>query len=297
LEDRILREFAKEKVEVENLIVIENTLGKYEVSLTRKGRRGEAKYAKHIGELTSRALGRQMELLEERYSGRIVRLNYHEKQKFYINSGIAKVNKELATESGDSFSFIQLRDGRCIAALSDGMGSGAKAKEGSEAAIELLEELMEKGFKKEIAIKLINSALLLKSDDEFFSTLDICLVDMNSGVAEFIKIGASASYLLRNDEVEAIGSWTLPVGILEHVEIDSCERQLSHGDIIVMMTDGVADSVKDDEDSWLVELLERMNLRNPQDIAELILEEAKRNYSHKIKDDMTVMVLRILNRS
>ncbi|MDR2166409.1 MAG: stage II sporulation protein E [Clostridiales bacterium] len=296
LEDRILREFAKEKVEVENLIVIENTLGKYEINLARRGRRGETKFAKHIGEVISRAVGRQMELLEERFAGRVVRLSYHEKQKFYIHSGIAKVNKELASESGDSFSLIQLRDGRCVAALSDGMGSGAKAREGSEAAIELLEELMEKGFKKDIAIKLINSALLLKSHDEFFSTLDICLIDLNSGLAEFIKIGASASYLLRHGEVEALGSWTLPVGILESVEIDTCERQLSHGDIIVMTTDGVADSVKDGEDDWLRELLARMNLRNPQDIADHILEEGKRNYGRHIGDDMTVLVLRILDR-
>ncbi|MCL2752529.1 MAG: hypothetical protein FWE44_00085, partial [Defluviitaleaceae bacterium] len=152
-EDRILREFAKQNVEVDNLIVIENTLGKYEISLTRKGGRGQTKYAKHIGEVMSHALGRQMQLTEEKFLGRTVHLSYFEKQKFYIHSGVAKVNKELNSESGDSFSLIQLRDGRLIAALSDGMGSGSRAKDGSEATIELLEELMEKGFKKEIAIK------------------------------------------------------------------------------------------------------------------------------------------------
>ncbi|MCL2854347.1 MAG: stage II sporulation protein E [Defluviitaleaceae bacterium] len=297
MEDRILQEFTKEKVEVENLIVIENTLGKYEISITRKGRRGQPKCAGQIGEIISRLTGRQMELAEEKYAGRIVHLNYLEREKFYINSGIAKTCKGHATQSGDSFSLVQLRDGRLIAALSDGMGSGQKAKEGSEAAIELLEELMEKGFKKDIAIKLINSALLLKSSEEFFSTLDICVVDLNTGLSEFMKIGASASYLLRDGKAETIGSWTLPVGILETVEIDTCQRYISHGDIIVMVTDGVADSVSNGEDGWLIRILESLTLKNPQDIANHILEEAKRNYAHQIKDDMTVLVLRILNRT
>jgi len=297
LEDRILREFAKENVEVESLIVIENTLGKYEISLSYKGRRGEPKFAGQIGEIISRISGRQMELVEEKYAGRIVHLNYLEKEKFYIHSGVAKTNKGYADQSGDSFSLVQLRDGRLIAALSDGMGSGEKAKEGSEAAIELLEELMEKGFKKDIAIKLINSALLLKSNDEFFSTLDICVVDLNTGLAEFMKIGASASYLLRDGKAQAIGSWTLPVGILETVEIDTCERYITHGDIVIMMTDGVADSVKSGDDTWLHRILENLPTKNPQDIADHILAEAKRNHGHDIKDDMTVLALRILNRN
>ena len=122
-EDRILREFAKQNVEVENLIVIENTLGKYEISLTRKGGRGQTKYAKHIGDVMSHAVGRQMQLVEEKFAGRTVHLSYFEKQKLYIHSGVAKVTKEQNGDSGDSFSLIQLRDGRLIAALSDGMGS------------------------------------------------------------------------------------------------------------------------------------------------------------------------------
>jgi len=96
--------------------------------------------------------------------------------------------------------------------------------------------------------------------------------------------------------VEAIGSWTLPVGILESVEIDSCERQLANGDIVVMLTDGVADSIKDSRGDWIKALLESTPLRNPQDIADQILEEAKRNYGRQIGDDMTVLVLRILDR-
>jgi stage II sporulation protein E len=98
-----------------------------------------------------------------------------------------------------------------------------------------------------------------------------------------------------------IGSWTLPVGILDSVEVDVCERYLAHGDVVVMMTDGVADSGSaglggSSGDGWVQKLLSEITLRNPQDIADYILHEAKRNYGRHIGDDMTVLVLRILDR-
>ena len=300
-ENKIIQEFAKLRIEVENVIVIENRQGKYEISLSHKGRRGDSAYKKReMGEALSRLAGRKMELVEERSAGRLVRLEFLEKQKLYIHSGIAKMKKGLpgasVSESGDSFSLVQLKDGRCVAALSDGMGSGTRAKEESETAIDLLEELIERGFQKDITLRLINSAMLLKSNDEFFSTLDICLLDMNTGLAEFVKIGAAASYVVRGSEVCPIGSWTLPVGILESIDVDVHEKQLTHGDVVVMMTDGVADSQKGAESFWIEDMLADLEMGNPQDVAEHILSVARGNYGDMIGDDMTVLVLKVLGR-
>ena len=298
LENKVIGELEKLRIEVENVIVIENRRGKCEVSLSTR-RRNDARQAREIGMALSRVMGKRMELVEERFEGRMVRMEFFERHKFYVHSGIAKANKGAETESGDSFSLVQLKDGRCVAALSDGMGSGRRAKDESEMSIELLEELMERGFEHEITLRLINSALLMKSGDESFSTLDICLLDMNTGSAEFVKIGAAASYLVRHDQVDTIGSWTLPVGILDSIDIDVVKKQLAHGDIIVMMTDGVADSQKNPRKAgiWIENLLANLSIGNPQDIAEEILAAAGANYGDVAGDDMTVLVLRILERS
>ena len=298
LENKIISELQKLRIEVENVIVIENRRSKYEVSLSVR-RRNDARLAREISAVLSHVVGKRMELAEERFDGRMVRMEFLERHKFYIHSGIAKKSKGAATESGDSFSLVQLKDGRYVAALSDGMGSGRRAKDESETAIELLEELMERGFEQEITLRLINSALLMKSGDESFSTLDICLLDMNTGHAEFVKIGAAASYLLRAGEVTAIGSWTLPVGILDSIDVDVQKKQLAHGDIIVLMTDGVADSQKGAgiANMWIENLMTNLRTGNPQNIAEEILEEASKNYGDEAGDDMTVLVLRILERS
>ena len=298
-ENKILKKLTEEKIEVDGLIVIENSSGKYEVSLSKKGRfASDGGHLKEIKNIISNVLKRDIELVEEKQEKGTASLRYVEKQRFYIQSGVAKMNKDNSKESGDSFSLLHLKNGYFVAMVSDGMGSGSKAKEGSEETVELLEELLEKGFKKDIAVKLTNSALLLKSNDEFFSTLDICSIDLNTGLSEFAKIGASTSYLLRDGKVETIGSCSLPVGILENIEIDTCERYLFQDDIIVMATDGVSDSIKANlgGDRWLISLLEEMSIKNPQDIADYVLEEARRNYGHYIKDDMTVVAMRVLDR-
>ncbi|MCL2573372.1 MAG: stage II sporulation protein E [Defluviitaleaceae bacterium] len=296
-ENRIISELQKQGIEVENVIVIENKRGKYEISLSAK-RKSDIRQTRDISMALSRVTGRDMSLVGERFDGRVVHMEFFEKHKFYVHSGVAKASKGTTSESGDSFSLIQLKDGRCLAALSDGMGSGKKAKEESEIAIELLEELMERGFEREITMRLINSALLMKSGEESFSTLDICLLDMGTGLAEFVKVGAAASYLMRAGEVSAIGSWTLPVGILESIDIDVQKKQLGHGDIVVMMTDGVADSLKGvaAKRPWIENLLTRLRTGNPQDIAEKVISAAKDNYGDEVGDDMTVMVLRISER-
>ncbi|MDR2183914.1 MAG: stage II sporulation protein E [Clostridiales bacterium] len=298
LENKVITELEKLRIEVENVIVIENKRGKCEVSLSLNARRrADARRSREIGAALSHVVGRRMELVEERFEGRMVRMEFFERHKFYVHSGVAKAAKGPVEQSGDSFCVVQLKDGRCVAALSDGMGSGGRAKDESETAIELLEELMERGFEQEIALRLINSALLMKSGDESFSTLDICVLDMNTGRAEFVKIGAAASFLVRGDEVAAIGSWTLPVGILDSIDIDVQKKQLAHGDIIVLMTDGVTDSLKTADAAWIEGLLRELPTGNPQDIADHVLAAAKANYGDVEGDDMTVLVLRILERS
>ena len=89
-------------------------------------------------------------------------------------------------------------------ALSDGMGSGLRAAKESKTTINLLENFFEAGFNKEIALKTINSILMLRSSDEMFSTIDLTIFDKYSGEAEFIKIGAVSTFIKTQGKVDVI---------------------------------------------------------------------------------------------
>ena len=54
---------------------------------------------------------------------------------------------------------------------------------------------MDTGFSKQSAVRLINSMMFLKSDRQAFSTIDMSILDLYSGMCEFIKVGAFRPHL------------------------------------------------------------------------------------------------------
>lgn len=65
--------------------------------------------------------------------------------------------------SGDSFSTVELGNGTFAVALSDGMGNGERARMESSAALNILEQLLQSGMDEKLAIKSVNSVLMLRS--------------------------------------------------------------------------------------------------------------------------------------
>ena len=86
-------------------------------------------------------------------------------------------------------------------AISDGMGSGEKAKKSSTTVIQMLKRLLTTGFDNEVSIGLINSAVNLNSNEETYATIDISIVDLNNGNIEFVKNGACPTYIKNKKKV------------------------------------------------------------------------------------------------
>ncbi|WP_207646349.1 stage II sporulation protein E [Cellulosilyticum sp. I15G10I2] len=201
--------------------------------------------------------------------------------------------------SGDVYSCMEVEEGKYLLALADGMGSGKLASEESTATIELLENFMDSGFKNDLAVKIINSVLVLKSDIENFSTMDITLIDEYTGVAEFLKLGAATSFILRNNEVMTIQASTLPIGILNDVDIEVCKKQLKDGDVIIMVTDGMLQGENEllgKEDTFKHFILEA-NTNNPSYMAEYLMKKSRDLLGNAENDDMTIIVARIWQKN
>lgn len=204
----------------------------------------------------------------------------------------ASASSQKEEECGDAHALNQLRCGKYIASLCDGMGTGHRASQESNATISLLNAFLDAGFDKTIAVKLINSVMVMKSAQEAFTTLDLCMVDLYTGETEFIKNGAEPSYIKRETGTETIRSASLPVGVLSGVEVETFAHRLSQGDTIVMVSDGL--SMKDTGDDWLRRLLDSASLNiSPQDLADEILNHALTLKGGEADDDMTVLVLRL----
>jgi stage II sporulation protein E len=304
LEEEMIMALLKNKIDVSSVIVLENRQNRYRVSVCHRACHTKHACKTEILPVLNTVLKRRMrlettttptrssfsdcEIKNDRCTARFV-----EDQKMRVTSGVARRAKSART-SGDSYTHLEMKNGTTLLALSDGMGSGERAKRESEATVGLLEDFIESGFNKELAVRMINSVLVLKSSEETFATLDICSVDLYTGAAEFIKIGAASTFLLRNGKVRVIRSSSLPIGMLNNVDLEITSLNLMHDDIIIMMTDGIAADA--DKEADLAKALQSCRYRNPQDIADYVLNESEKSRGDGPKDDMTVLAARVWER-
>lgn len=212
-----------------------------------------------------------------------------EKPRFSVICKASRVIKSGQLVSGDNYMFTETEDGMALACLSDGMGSGYNANRESETVIELMERFIDAGFSKETAVKMINSTMVLTDGEPSCSTLDICSIDLYEGSCEFIKMGAAVSFLKREHFVECISSDNLPTGVMSNLDCNSYKIDLYDGDFIIMVSDGIIESLNGNE--VLENIISAQNSVNPNEIANNILGSCLKACAYDPEDDMTVLVM------
>ena len=213
---------------------------------------------------------------------------------YSISVGNASACRSGEDVSGDSFIVCRNSYGETVAAISDGMGTGAKASVESVTATELLNSFMSAGMDVETSLELINSSLLLRSSGDSFATMDVCTVRPSDGQIRFSKSGAAPGYIKNEYGVSRIECDSLPFGVLEdygdiNTEIYTVEKSA----LIVMMSDGVSDVFNMQSEDYMVKKLEEIETVNPQIIASILLKHALELSGGKADDDMTVLVLSV----
>ncbi len=218
--------------------------------------------------------------------GRLVLLTLSEKAEYTVCFGVAQHSYQNNKLCGDAYqSFFDGR-GQFVMVLSDGMGKGGRAAVDGTMAAGLMTRLLKAGFDPNSALKIVNSAMLYKSTEESLATVDVTVLDLFGGMAQFYKAGAPATILRKNGKARVVDGETLPAGILKGVCFDHNQTTLSKGDIIVMVSDGVLENGTD----WIGVELEVWNSPDATALAEHIADYAKRRCPQGQEDDITVAV-------
>lgn len=260
----------------------------------RTNRKGRCVPTREIASLLSDACSQKM--VPERDSRSIINREFSTvlfvaEPSYYMLNGVAKVTKEGELVSGDNFAMFRKENGQMIMSLCDGMGSGVGAYQESETVIELLEQFLHAGFGKETAVHMIHSTMMLQNINQIFSTVDLCMVDLYNGECELLKVGASTTFIKKNDWVEAITSTSLPIGVLQTLDYESTRKQLEAGDFVIMVSDGVLDALPPkNAEEILKELILEQNTNNAQEMAKAILQQVLIYQHCRAVDDMTVLV-------
>ncbi|RGB67898.1 SpoIIE family protein phosphatase [Provencibacterium massiliense] len=214
-------------------------------------------------------------------------LTFYERPGYKLSYGVSQISASGKKLCGDSFKYLEEHGGSSYAILSDGMGNGSLAAIDSSMATALISRLAEAGVGLEATLKLVNSAMLIKSGDESLATVDICSTDLYRGSVTLYKAGAAPSYLRKSGKVGYVESSSLPAGILNSVEFEKTSLQLSAGDIIVLVSDGVTQTGEE----WVLDELERFGSENMQALCERIATLAKLRRSEVHDDDITVFAM------
>ena len=300
IERNIKKSLLKYGINFGSLICYNDKNGRIKIKMQMENCMGAQNCIKTVLPIISEVIGKNMSIGSEgcniNSKNNMCEVVIEEAPKYHITSHVAVATKEGEKFTGDSYSYGRTKDGNYITVISDGMGSGPEAGLESKVSVEIIEKFMEVGFDEKIAIDAVNAIMSIKfSEDEKFSTLDMNKIDLYTGDAKFMKVGAIESFIKRGNKIEVINSNTLPFGVLEEPDIDTVEKQVGNGDVIVSISDGVLD-VKNDgsfDTTWLIEFLKNTKYRQPKDLSVAILEKAKELSGGKAKDDMTIVVSKV----
>lgn len=247
---------------------------------------------KLVTEILEQKTGRHMttDQKQKAYIGEEYGLySFTETVRYELLCGVSRRPGNVQKICGDNYS-IFTEDGYAHICLSDGMGSGGRAEKASERVLNLLEEFIACGFSKETAFQMIHSTFLLQEHAREYATLDICQVNLYTGICEFMKAGAAASYILRGRRVEKVELPAMAPGLTPKSGYEKLRVKLHPGDHIVMMTDGVADWFESQqEEAGVEQLLQRINIQAPGRMSDAFLSAVPVSETDK-QDDMTVLI-------
>lgn len=204
----------------------------------------------YLGELLIGVLGRELELPQISGSGPVDkkrwRLTTQERCTLSAEIGAYQLSRGKNRVCGDCYDSFTDAQGALYIVLSDGMGSGSRARIDSAMACSVISRLLKGGFTLSAALETVNTVLMVKSTDESFATLDICKIDLNSGECAVYKAGAATTYIKSADKLLRASLSSPPAGMGGKLTVPAQKFTVSAGDKIIMTTDG---AVLDEE--WL----------------------------------------------
>jgi stage II sporulation protein E len=223
------------------------------------------------------------------------RLVVLEAEPLVASVGIAGMKKKGEPVSGDRGTYFKTDQGVLCVILADGMGSGEAAARESINAVKTLEAFLRAGIDPAVAMKILNSVLLLKNGEEWgYSTVDLMCVDLFTGEACFYKYGAAPSFVKNGKAIRRVRCESLAAGVCagDGSAPDIIRMKLKPGNVALIASDGV---LVENNDAWLREMLTGSDGMDTKTLAKETLRAAVRQFG--CEDDMTVLAVRVDERA
>ncbi len=218
------------------------------------------------------------------------RICLYQEPPYSLEYEICSVNAPDHVRCGDQADAFTDGKGNQYLVLSDGMGSGSTASLASRIAVRTLRRMICSEMPPETAIRLVNTLLLSETNTENFATLDVLILDADSGELTLYKSGAAATLFCRRGQVQRVASQSFPVGIVPDAMPSRQHLTAYSQDCIVMLSDGIGEA----EYPYISQLL-RQGI-SLTDLTRAVCEKAGVFLGGTARDDMTVIAARICSQ-
>ena len=241
-----------------------------------------------LGEMCGRELGFPSFEVE----GSVSTMTLTSKRKIAVLSAQNNVSADGGI-SGDSVNLFSNKKDYFYALISDGMGSGKEAALTSGLCSVFLEKMLRAGNRAATSLRMLNNMIASRAQDstkECSSTVDLLELDLMTGEGAFLKSGAAPSFVVRGKVVRRLQAGTVPIGILNTLDVQKTDFLLRAGDTVVMVSDGILQN--DDDGEWLTAYLSGAAAQTPQ---EIVYQICRRCAEKDTRDDCSVVALRIID--
>lgn len=237
----------------------------------------------------SKCCGRRFDLPTVTNEGNRIRIAMCEMPVYDVEIGSDQHIANNGKLCGDCLDYFNDGFGKTYAIVCDGMGTGGRAAVDGNMAVSVMGRLLRSGLSADSSLQIVNSALMIKSEDESLSTLDVTSVDLYTGKITLRKAGAPVTFIRKGGRVISREMPSLPAGILNGIKFSSDTVNLTTGDMVVMVSDGVVTG----DEKWLEKLIRTWNEGSTQDLAKTVVAEAIKRRGDSPDDDITALAIRI----
>lgn len=244
---------------------------------------------KKTGTIISLMTSRTFEVPEVRVNNLTTTLTYTQKLPYRLQIGYCQKPASDGAVCGDSVAITAKIDSRGFAVISDGMGTGPRAAIDSNMTSSVMKKLVCSGFTFESAAKIVNSALIVRGQEESIASIDAVETNLFTGETVFYKAGATYSLIRKKDRTAALEKASLPLGILRNVSLSKSRFTAEAGDIILLFSDGVTQG----DWSWINDELLSWSTNNMEELSTHILKLASLKREKATADDMTVVAIKL----
>jgi sigma-B regulation protein RsbU (phosphoserine phosphatase) len=206
-----------------------------------------------------------------------------------------------ASIGGDYYDVFNLDKTRLAVAIGDVSGHGLSTGLVMAMVKAAITTLVEEGAEETALFHRLNDLVFRSTERRAFMTLAFTIFDLEKGTIRHTNAGHLYPYLLRKGaELTSLDCPSLPLGVRSQMMTQTIEVNLTEGDAIVYLSDGIVEAQNADGDPFgfdqLEALLAQQSERSPSVIRDAILAAvARHSGSRPADDDRTVMVLRFDN--